>query len=254
VPSEYAGRQVAVYRSLARSPESVGLWCETAQAPYTSCLILPDHVRAKDYCGSLVNVITAYAFLEEIAAAGHKGVIVTAGNSATGYALATLASSRKMPAIFLARSELAQSALRRAGAEHVIVTKDGFADTLRVLSAELGTTAVFDGVGGDLLGQLAPNLPMNSTIYIYGLLGAANAVSVNSMLFLTKNLIMRRFSNFESRTVKEHEALISALKALEDVIDDPLFTTRLGKEFRYHEIELAMAYESPEGRKAVLIP
>jgi hypothetical protein len=57
-----------------------------------------------------------------------------------------------------------------------------------------------------------------------------------------------------SRTVKEHEALISALKSLEDVIDDPLFTTRLGKEFRYHEIGLAMTYESPEGRKAVLIP
>ena len=253
VPSEYAGRQVAIYRSLARSPEGVGLWCETAQAPYTSCLILPDHVRAKDYCGSLVNVITAYAFLEEIAAAGHKGVIVTAGNSATGHALAALARLRKLPAIFLVRSELAQSALRRAGADHVIVTKDGFADTLRILSAELGTTAVFDGVGGDLLGQLAPNLPMNSTVYIYGLLGAANAVSINSTFFLTKNLIMRRFSNFESRTVKEHEALISALKALEDVIDDPLFTTRLGKEFRYHEIGLAMAYESPEGRKAVLI-
>src|SRR3984885_15752324 len=143
---------------------------------------------------------------------------------------------RQLRAIFLVRNELARSALRRAGADHVIVTKDGFADTLRILSAELETTAVFDGVGGDLLGQMAPNLPMNSTIYIYGLLGAANAVSVNSTLFLTKNLIMRRFSNFESRTVKEHEALISGLRALEDVIDDPLFTTGLGKEFRYHEI------------------
>src|SRR5471030_1639714 len=27
VPAEYAGRQVAIYRSLGRSPESVGLWC-----------------------------------------------------------------------------------------------------------------------------------------------------------------------------------------------------------------------------------
>jgi NADPH:quinone reductase len=58
----------------------------------------------RDYCGSLVNVITAYAFLQEIAAEGHKGIIVTAGNSATGYALASLARKRNAPAIFLVRS------------------------------------------------------------------------------------------------------------------------------------------------------
>lgn len=141
VPAEYAGQQVASYRSLGRSPESVGLWCERAQVPYTTCLILPDHVRARDYCGSLVNVMTAYAFLEEIAEAGHKGVIVTAGNSATGHALASLARRRKMPAIFLVRTEAAREALCRLGVEHVIVTNEGFADTLGALSAELGATA-----------------------------------------------------------------------------------------------------------------
>ena len=83
VPAEYAGKQVAIYRALGRSPENVGLWCKTAQIRCTACLILPDHVRARDYCGSLVNAITAYAFLEEITEAGHQGVIVTAGNSVT---------------------------------------------------------------------------------------------------------------------------------------------------------------------------
>jgi NADPH:quinone reductase-like Zn-dependent oxidoreductase len=105
VPAEYTGKQVVVYRSLGRSPESIGLWCERAQVPSSACLILSEHVRARDYSGSLVNVMTAYAFLEEIAEAGHKGVIVTAGNSATGHALAALARSRKLPAIFLVRTE-----------------------------------------------------------------------------------------------------------------------------------------------------
>lgn len=253
VPAEYTGKQVAIYRSLGRSPESIGLWCERAHVPYSTCLILPDDVLARDYCGSLVNVITAYAFLEEITAAGHTGVIVTAGNSATGYALAALARSRKLPAIFLVRTEGAREALCRLGAEHVIVTSEGFSDTLSVLSAELGTTAVFDGVGGDLLTGIAPVLPMNSTIYLYGLLGGAAAVSIQSVLFMMKNLTLRRFSNFESRTVKDHDELVSALKALEGVIEDRMFRTRIGKEFGLDDVELAMAYESLDGSKAVLL-
>jgi NADPH:quinone reductase len=253
VPADYAGKQVAIYRSLDRSPESVGLWCERAHVPYTACVILPDHVRARDYCGSLVNVMTAYAFLEEIAEAGHKGVIVTAGNSATGYALACLARSRKVSAIFLVRTEAAREALRRSGAEHVLITSEGFTDTLGALSAELGATAVFDGVGGDLLGKIAPSLPMNSTIYLYGILGGAAPVSIQSVLFMMKNLTIRRFSNFESRTVKERERLVAALKALEGVIDDPMFATKIGKTFRYDQIEQAMTYESRDGAKAVLV-
>ena len=253
VPEEYAGKQVAIYRALARSPENVGVWCEKAHMRHTSCLILPDHVRARDYCGSLVNVMTAYAFLEEIVEAGHKGVIVTAGNSATGHALAALARKRNVPAIFLVRTEAARDALRASGVEHVIVTREGFTDTLATLSTELGTTAVFDGVGGDLLGKIAPSLPMNSTIYFYGFLGGSAPASIQSALFMMKNLIMRRFSNYDSRTVKDQDKLVAALKTLAGVIDDPMFMTRIGKEFSYDQIDQAMAYESLDGSKAVLV-
>jgi hypothetical protein len=70
---------------------------------------------------------------------------------------------------------------------------------------------------------------------------------------MMKNLSMRRFSNFESRTVKEQAKLTAALKTLEGVIDDPMFTTRTGKEFHHDQIELAMAYGSLNRAKAVLV-
>ncbi len=253
VPAHYVGKQVAIYRSLDRSPHSIGLWCETAQVPYTACLILPDHVHARDYCGALVNVITAYAFLEEIIEAGHRGVIVTAGNSATGHAIAALARQRKLPAIFLVRAEAELAVLRLAGAEHVIVTSEGFTAQLATLAEALGTTAIFDGVGGDLPGRIAPALPMNSSFYLYGFLAGAAPFSISSLLFMMKNLRMQRFSNFESDTVKKKDKLVAALKALEDVIDDPAFRTKIGKQFHYDQIELAMAYESQQGGKAILV-
>jgi NADPH2:quinone reductase len=255
VPAHYAGKQVAIYRSLARSDAGIGLWCERVQAPYTTCLVLPDHVRARDYCGSLVNVMTAYAFLEQIVEDGHKGVIVTAGNSSTGIALAALARKRQVPAIFLVRSNVARDTLRGMGVEHVIVSNEDErgTDTLAALAAELGTTAIFDGVGGDLVGKIAPFLPMNSTIYCYGFLGEGAAIAVTPVLLMMKNLTLRRFSNFDSATVKQPEKLVAALSALEGLIDDPMFTTRLGREFGYDAIGEAMTYQSPEAAKAVLL-
>src|SRR4051812_15537631 len=51
VPAKYAGKQVAIYKALVRSPESIGLWSEQVLVPCGSSLILPDHVSARDYNG-----------------------------------------------------------------------------------------------------------------------------------------------------------------------------------------------------------
>jgi NADPH:quinone reductase len=188
VPSDYAAKKVAIYKSLSRSPESIGVWCERAQVPYTSCLILPDDVDTRDYCGSFANVLTVYAFLSEIVTEGHGGIIVTAGNSATGYVAASLVKRRNVPAIFLVRSMSAREELVRDGVEHVIVTaEENFESKLGALASELGTTGVFDGVGGDLLSRILPSLPINSAIYVYGFLGGAVPITLPTMLLMGKS-------------------------------------------------------------------
>jgi NADPH:quinone reductase len=254
VSPRYLGKQVAVYRSLRRTPETIGLWSERAQMHHLTCAMLPDQVQAIDYSGSLVNVITAYAFLEEAIDAGHRGVIATAGTSATGYALAALARRRNIPAIFLARNEAASAALKDAGVEQVIPMGDGYLERLGALATELGATAVFEGVGGTLPGELAPHLPMHSTMYLYGFLAGSAPFAIPSALIMMKDLTLKRFSNFESATVKDSARLQAALTDLESLIDDPLFRTHVGATFSYDEIDQAMAYESTPGRKAVLRP
>jgi NADPH2:quinone reductase len=255
VTADCVGKTVAIYRSLSQSPDTVGLWCEWAQVPITTCLILPQKLSARDYCGSLVNVFTAYAFLDEVVEQNHKGIIVTAGNSATGYALAALARRRSTPVIALVRSKAAQDRLRQLGVEHAVnVTDDGFESALRSMASEVGATAVFDGVGGDLVTRIAPVLPMNSTIYFYGFLSAATPVSFPSFLVMARNLVLKRFSNFDSATAKDGDRFITAMSALQGCIEDPLFRTRIGKEFRLDQIDEAIAYENRPGAKAVLVP
>ena len=253
VPSRYLGRPVAVYRSLARSPDLIGLWCERAQVPYESCLILPEHAAPRDYCGSLVNAITAYAFLAQAISDGHQAVIVTAGNAATGHALAALARLRKLPTITLARTEAARLSLQGQGLEHVIaVSENGYETRLGALASELRATAVFDGVGGDMLTRIVPHLPVDTTVYVYGFLGGLVPVSFPTALLMMRNLTLRRFSNFESPTVKNRDSLVSALDDISGVIDEPAFKTRIGQVFGFDQIDAAMRYEQEAKAKAVL--
>jgi NADPH:quinone reductase-like Zn-dependent oxidoreductase len=255
VPEEYAGKQVAIYKSLTPSPDLIGLWCERAQVPYTSCVILPDSVPARDYCGSFANVLTVHAFLEEVAAAGHGAVIVTAGTSATGRIAVSIARRRNLPAIFLVRSTASRDELVQHGAEHVLVTEeDGFESRLSALAVALGATAVFDGVGDGLLSRILPVLPMNATVYIYGFLGGPAPIAFPATLVVGKNLTLRRFSNLESATVRDPQRLAAATKDIEGLIDDPLFKTRIGKTFSFEQIDQAMAYETTPGARALLVP
>ncbi|MCJ1312815.1 hypothetical protein MMC25_006491 [Agyrium rufum] len=252
-PTAYLGRKVAIYRGLKPDDAVLGLWCEMVQLPFEACLLLPDDIEAKDYSGSLVNVVTAYAFLEQVAVEGHHGVIVTAGNSATGRAMAVLARRRGMPTLFIVRSEKAKEEVLKGGAEAEHVLSSSHPDFTRDLekkARELGTTAVFDGVGGTLISRMLGALPPRSSIFFYGFLSGAEKVEFPSAAFMTKDFTMRRFSNFNTVTVRER--LGDMLKDLEGCIQDPLFATTLGKEFEPEQIEAAMEYDGGS-KKAVVI-
>ncbi|PQE04389.1 alcohol dehydrogenase protein [Rutstroemia sp. NJR-2017a BVV2] len=252
VPSAYLGRKVAIYRGLKPNDPVLGLWCETTQVPYETCLPLPDHVDAKDYSGSLVNVVTAYAFLEQATAEGHRGIIVTAGSSATGRALTVLARRRGIPIIVIVRSQEAKEEVLKSGVEMERVLSSSHPDFIRDLqqmAQELGTTAVFDGVGGALISKMLGALPPQSSISFYGSLSGAEKVEFPSSIVIMKDLTMRRFSNFNSATVKER--LGDMLKDLEGCIEDSMFRTSLGKDFQVEDIVNAMKYEG--SKKAVLM-
>lgn len=255
VPARYLGSQVAIYKTLVRSAEAIGIWSEQVLVPYRSCLVLPEQASARDYNGSFANVLTVYAFLSDIRAAGHKGIVVTAGTSATGRIAAVLARRQNLPAIFLVRSHAAREELLRHGVEHVLVTGEaGFDAGFAALAAELKTTAVFDGLGGAVLNAILPHLPMHSTVFIYGFLGGAVPVSFPAVLVMSKNLTLRRFSNLESPVVTDPDALAAAMRNIEGLIDDPLCKTKIGAVFHFHEADQAMAYEGPSGARAILVP
>ena len=244
---------MVIYKSLAPSAHARGLWCERTLIPYTGCLVLPDQVQARDLCGSLANVLTVHAFLDEVAVGPRRGIIVTAGNSATGSVAAALVRRHGVPAIFLVRSAAARDALLEHGIERVLVsTEDGFEARLGALATEIGAATVFDGVGGDLLSRILSHLPTNATVWVYGFLGGASPIAFPTMLLMGRNLTLRRFTVLESPVVTDPGRLAAALDEIGTIIDEPLFRTRIGREFRLDQIDEAMSYQSADGGRALL--
>ncbi len=255
VPQAYAGKQVAIYRSLSAiiSSETVGLWSEQALVHHLSCMILPDRVDAKDYSGSLVNIITAYAFVRQIVEEGHRAIVATAGNSATGRALVDIVRRRDIPVVSLVRSRRAKEELEQLGAAHILDASDAqFEKQFESLAERLQATAVFDGTGGPLVTRIAPVLPMKSTVYCYGFMAGPAPVSFPSALLITKTLVMKGFSNFASATVMDRQRLAEALAELSSMSDHPAFKTKLGQEFRLDEIGAVMKADGEA--KSVLVP
>lgn len=254
VPPEYVGKQVAVYRSLQFSEHLVGTWSDYAHLPYLDCVILPDDVRAEVYAGSLVNIITPYAFLKQIASEGHTGIVCTAGTSATGIALLGVCLAYGVPLVSIVRTAAGKQELESLGATHVVVqADDDFEAQFQQVAQELAATAVFDGVGGEILNRILPVVPADTTVYCYGYLGGSTPLTIHTRA-LMRGLVIKRFSNFKTATVQQPQQLAQALQDIRAIIHLPHFATKTGRRFNFEEIAEALQYSAESGGKAVLCP
>ena len=253
VPDYYRNQHVTVYRSLRNSEETVGTWSEYAHLHYLNCAIVPEKLDPKNYSGSLVNIITPYSFLEQARNEGHKGIICTAGNSATGVVMLGLCLIHDFPVISIVRTEKGKRELETLGAQNILVqTAPDFKQQLRQLAEQLKITLVFDGVGGATLSSIIDVLPFNTTIYCYGFLDKEAPLSFHTTT-LMRGITIKGFSNFRTATVQDPVNLEEALRSISNIIDQPYFKTKLGKLFSFDQINEAIQCSSHDGSKAVLV-
>jgi len=137
---------------------------------------------------------------------------------------------------------------------HVLATSDdGFDTEFERLADQWKTTAVFDGVGGELISRIAPHLPMNATVSFYGFLAGSAPVSVSSALFMTKNLVMKSSATSAVRRSAIQRACAMPSISCRSGSTIRCFKTRIGKTFSLDQIHEAMACETAPGQKAILL-
>lgn len=252
VPDRYLGKYVAVYRSLRFSDQTIGTWSEYAHLHTLQCVLLPEDVTPADYSGSLVNIITPYSFFRQVQKEGHKGIINTAGNSATGRAMIGIGLAYDFPVLSIVQNTNGRDELEALGARYVLVRSDSnFKEQLKEAASRLSATAVFEGVGGAMINEIIDALLPGTTIYCYGFLGGGTPVSFHSSA-LMKGITLKSFSNFNTETVQDSQNLEDALYEISQFIQMPHFKTKVGSEFSFEEIEAALAYTSSNGGKAIL--
>ena len=110
-----------------------------------------------------------------------------------------------------------------------------------------------DGVGSELLSRILPRLPIESTVYIYGLVGGPTPTKVTAVDIISRKLTLRHFSSLEMPTVTDIDRRAAALKHIGSLFDDPLFKTKIGREFPLEQFEEAIAYQGKPGERAVLV-
>jgi NADPH:quinone reductase len=255
VPAAYFGKKVSMYRSLRFSEEMIGTWCEYAHMHYLDCVILPDDAIPEEYAGSVVNAITPYGFLQQISAEGHKGIISTAGTSATGIAMLGLCLAANFPLLSIVRNEAGKKELAALGATHIAVQDDPtFRQQVQEFSKELSATAVFDGVGGEVLNKIIEVVPNNAVIYSYGFLGDAIPLTVHTRTLSAKGITIKPFANFRTETVMNPQRLEKALQELAAIFHQPHFKTKPGPIFSLAQINDALAFTAAHGEKPILSP
>lgn len=253
VPAYYKDKYVTVYRSLRSSPETIGTWSEYAHLHYLNAAVLPPVDDVTAYSGSLVNIITPYAFLKQAQQEGHQAIICTAGNSATGIAMLGLCAMHNYPLISIVRNEKGKAELTALGAKHICVQSDaGFKQQLQQVAEELNATVVFDGVGGTTLSSIMDIVPFNTIVYAYGFLDKGNPLSFPTTL-LMRGITIKGFSNFRTPTVQDPAELEKAFLDISSFIDKPYFRTKLSHRFSFAEANEALKFSSPGVGKAFFI-
>lgn len=252
VPDYYIDKNVVIYRSLRPSDETIGTWSEYAHLHYLNCAVLPTGINPELYSGSLVNIITPYAFLKQFEKDEYKALICTAGNSATGIAMLGLCLRYNIPVISIVRTEKGKKELEALGAKNIYVQSDqDFKHQLQQAAEQIGATVVFDGAGGSTLSKIIDILPFNTDISSYGFLDKESPFSFHTTA-LMRGITIKGFSNFRTSTVQEPIQLETALKDISSIIDQPYFRTKTVRRFSFEEINDAIRFSSSERGKAVL--
>lgn len=165
-----------------------GAWAEHVVVPNRLALPLSDDVSFEAGAMSVVNPLTALAFLEIAESGKHKAVVNTAAAGALGRMVDRVLTSAGIRVINVVRRPDQVEALSEA----VVVLDSSSSDfdkDLEAVSQEHKANLAFDAVGGALTRRLLAAMPSGTTVMVYGGLGRQPAqANIGDLVFTGKTV------------------------------------------------------------------
>jgi len=181
-----------------------GVYGDSVVVPSHAVSAFPENLSFEEGASIWVAYLTVYGALVELGGLrkGHH-VLITAASSSVGYSAFQVVRAAGGVSIATTRNAEKTGALRRGGADHVIVTgKEELAARVMEITEGRGADLVFDAVAGPSMEALAAAAARDATIFVYGVL------SMKPTLFpvtvaLQKGLSLRGYTLFEIVSVPD---------------------------------------------------
>ena len=183
----FLGKRVACLSNGKRD----GTWAEYVVASTQGgAFPLNKSVSLEQGAMSVINPLTASAFLEITKDDGHKAIVLTAAASALGQMVNRLGRSEGVQVINVVRRDAQVELLKAQGATVVLNSSDvDFDRQLHEACHQYDAHLAFDAVAGSMTGQLLKALPENSIVTVYSCLShKAPQTNVDQIIFQGKTI------------------------------------------------------------------
>ncbi|AHH98075.1 quinone oxidoreductase [Kutzneria viridogrisea] len=222
-----------------------GSYAEQIVMPAADVVPVPDGISDEVAASVMMQGLTAHHFATE-AYPVRPGdtALVHAAAGGLGQLLTQLVKLRGGTVIGLVSREEKVEVARRAGADHVLVSRDDdFVDQVRELTGGAGVDVVFEGGGATTFQGSMKALRRNGTLLYYGvLIGQAPTIGIREL----PNSIKVCYPVFSDH-IPTREALLTHSADLFSMIADGRLAVTIGG--RYPLAEAARAHRDIESRK-----
>jgi NADPH:quinone reductase-like Zn-dependent oxidoreductase len=168
-----------------------GMWAEyMVTSTKGGALPLAKSVSLEQGAMSIINPLTAVAFLEIAKEEGHKAIVLTAAASALGQMVNRLCRSEGVQVINVVRRDAQVELLKEQGATIVLNSSDAnFDQQLYDACHQADAHLAFDAVAGPMTMQLLDALPEHSKVIVYSCLSyEAPQAGADHLIFQDKTV------------------------------------------------------------------
>ena len=183
----FLGKEVACLNN----GQGDGIWAEYVVASTKGgAFPLNKSVSLEQGAMSVINPLTASAFLEITTDGRHKAIVLTAAASALGQMVNRLGRSEGIQVINVVRRKSQVELLKSQGASAVLNSGDvDFDKQLHDACHHYDAHLAFDAVAGEMTGHLLKALPDNSTVMVYSCLSRKSPQTiVDQIVFQGKTI------------------------------------------------------------------
>ncbi len=218
-----------------------GVYGDSVVVPSHAVSAFPENLSFEEGASIWIAYLTAYGALIELGKL-RKGqrVLITAATSSVGYTALQVVRAAGAVSIATTRNVEKTDALRKGGADHVIVTgKEDLAARVLEITENRGADLVFDAVAGRIMEELTIAAAREATIIVYGSLSMKPTV-FPLITALKKGLCLRGYTIFEIVSVPDR--MERAMKYILDGLTSGALRPVIDRVFPFESIVDAHRY------------